>query len=788
MPRPTNGGLWARRRLPRNPRSRTVTAVLAALASASAVVFALATPKAEAASTPPATAAWDVETGTALTTLAMIAQPPVLALPGKMISPGALAKAHSSFDTTDNCIKCHDKGAHAVTNARCVQSGCHASDIGEHQAKKLHFHGSKTVLSRTCGECHYDHLDLTFDMINDKNPKAVINGQTVPASPWGVAMQKADGSKKNWDHDLTGYKLIGGHKIDCDKCHKPDDKRPNSQTRTFLGLSQQCLACHENYHNFPKGDKFEDCLLCHTFITWKKFNLKGFDHDKTQFPLRGAHDRVQCDKCHAKKQPFAPLPHDTCETCHLKDSPHGKTFTTRKCEYCHTENSWKQIKVTTREHNKFAKYDANGAHARLACATCHKGLKTTPSQRGAAEGVCTACHNNIHGDDWMKGTKVCTKCHTEERWKPLKVDDTDHKTWSNWSLLGSSEPASKSRHMQLQCIACHTDLKTIPEKHECTYCHLDFHAKVDRQSKGPRCEQCHNTSGWVETGKSFDHDKTKFPLTGAHKTVTCESCHPEMKAGQSAHKVDRECKSCHKSPHLGKLPDTCDKCHNTDDWRPADGFDHNRDSKFKLSGKHQQVGCFVCHTDMGFKGLPMQCEGCHSDYHKGAWGPVGCNQCHSEARWRIERGVLNFASLHNWGDVVLGGQHSKLACEVCHSPNPRFLMSGFTGECNTCHVDVHLGARGQECWRCHSQWQWLPAQFNHNTTGFPLYGTHRLVACAECHKGNVYTGLPDECIFCHTEDAVKGHTATLNNGPSGNNGDVHCQDCHVPTTWFQHNP
>lgn len=780
--------LGARMTLRGSPRkTATVFRLVAVLLAAGAGILgsALFAPRALAADVP--VLADRISTEAALAALGMIVQPSGFFLPGKMISPGEVAKAHAFFDTTDKCEQCHDKsnpaGYKVAPNDRCTTPDCHAADIGNAQKKSIHFHGTKLVTQRTCGECHYDHKGLGFDMVNDPNPAAEINGARTAASPWGVAMQRADGSVKNWDHNLTGYKLVGGHKIDCDKCHKPTDTRPKSQTRTWLGLQQECLACHDNYHHFPKGDKFEDCLVCHTFNSWKKeFNLKGFDHDKTNFALHGAHAKVLCDKCHAKGKPFAPLPHETCETCHLSDSPHGKTFTTKQCVFCHTETSWKSgIKVQTSEHKKFAKYDAQGAHARLGCQVCHKGLKTTPSAPGAADGNCTSCHNNIHSDKWMQSVKLCTKCHSQERWTPATVKNEDHKNFSSWNLLKGdpSETPVNSRHLQLQCIRCHADLKVIPEQHDCAFCHQDFHLKVEKRTNGPKCEECHATNGWGRA--SFNHDKF-WPLTGKHKGVGCEQCHSAMKQGLPANKVEKECMTCHKSPHLGKLPDTCDKCHTTGDWRGAEGFDHNRDSKFHLSGRHNQVGCYVCHLDLGFRGTPQTCAQCHSDYHKGAWGSTGCQECHNEKRWQVDKHTLVFQSLHNFGEVVLTGQHERLACEVCHDPNPRWLMSGFGGECNTCHPDVHLGGRGQECYRCHNQNQWLPAQFDHSSTGFPLYGTHRLVACAECHKGNQYAGLPDECVFCHTEDGAKGHGPTLNN--SLNNGNIHCSDCHTATTWL----
>ncbi len=693
------------------------------------------------------------------------AGPVLFGLPGRTISPGDLAKSHASFDTTANCEKCHPggKGKTSTPASLCASADCHGPDIGKNQKEKTGLHGSPAFLSKDCGACHYDHAGLDFDMIDGLHPKAKIAGVTTKANAWGVAMNRADGSQKNFDHDLTGYKLIGGHKIDCDKCHKPAAKRPKSTRRTFLGTDQECLSCHDNYHKFKPGNAFEECLLCHTFFNWNKtFNLQGFDHDTTRFPLRLAHQKVQCAQCHPKGKPFGPLAFETCESCHTKDSPHEKAFTTKPCITCHSEASWKKEKVTTAEHKVFAKYDAVGAHAKLACAVCHKGLKMSPTT--GADGDCLACHNNIHQDRWVKG-KPCLKCHDQNRWVPLTVENKDHRTWSTFDLTG--------RHLQLECFRCHRDLIEIPQRKDCGYCHVDAH----KGTRGKTCDSsnCHTTAGWDRS--TFNHDDTRFPLTGKHTTVRCEQCHKVP--GKWKH--DTTCGSCHGSPHLGKLPNACDNCHKTAAWED-EVFNHNEQSDFKLAGKHGQVDCYHCHLDMGFKGTPQTCIECHWDYHRGAWG-VGndCSNCHNERRWAVERNTLIFQTLHNYGEVVLAGAHESLTCETCHTPQPRWLMNGFGGECNVCHADPHLGGRGHECHDCHSQTTWLPAIFNHITTGYPLIGSHRLVSCIECHKGNLYSGTPDDCIFCHADD--------LQQSPAGTHRlirSIDCGTCHVPTRWDQH--
>lgn len=61
---------------------------------------------------------------------------------------------------------------------------------------------------------------------------------------------------------------------------------------------------------------------------------------------------------------------------------------------------------------------------------------------------------------------------------------------------------------------------------------------------------------------TFDHNKTRFPLTGKHKRVTCENCHKT-----TLKDTPRDCIACHKKDdvHRGRRP-KCENCHVTTDW------------------------------------------------------------------------------------------------------------------------------------------------------------------------------------------------------------------------------
>ena len=61
---------------------------------------------------------------------------------------------------------------------------------------------------------------------------------------------------------------------------------------------------------------------------------------------------------------------------------------------------------------------------------------------------------------------------------------------------------------------------------------------------------------------TFNHDKTRFPLTGKHKRVTCESCHKTTLKDTPSRCID-----CHKKDdvHRGRRPN-CESCHVTTNW------------------------------------------------------------------------------------------------------------------------------------------------------------------------------------------------------------------------------
>jgi hypothetical protein len=158
---------------------------------------------------------------------------------------------------------------------------------------------------------------------------------------------------------------------------------------------------------------------------------------------------------------------------------------------------------------------------------------------------------------------------------------------------------------------------------------------------------CHDTSAWRPA--RFDHDATRFPLTGAHVRVDCARCHP----GGRYSGTPTSCYGCHQpdyaattSPsHLSSgYPTDCAACHDTSAWRPA-RFDHDASYFPIYSGTHvgRWSSCRDCHVNPSSFAV-FECIFCHPHSnkpqtdakHKGVTGytyaSAACYRCHRDGR------------------------------------------------------------------------------------------------------------------------------------------------------------
>ena len=555
---------------------------------------------------------------------------------------------------------------------------------------------------------------------------------------------------------LMPGEVIQGHaklESECKECHV----RFNKEAQT--GLCEDChkdvkadIQKHEGFHGRLNE---KECRICHTEHKGRNAKIvildaAKFDHTKTDFPLLGAHlkqEKVKCKDCHAAKKKYREAP-SACNDCHHKVDKHKGSLGT-DCKSCHNERDWKETKFDhSLEKTHFA---LKGKHADVKCSKCH----TDPARYKGAPHECVACHLKVDKHKGQYGKK-CETCHVERDWKSIRFN---HDVETKFKLVG--------KHESVKCLACHKTPLFTKEKTPtaCIACHRkdDIH----KGGLGSKCETCQSEEKWKSA--RFDHGKdTKFPLEGKHETVKCDACHaPELKA--RGEKLATTCIGCHKKndKHKENFGTKCVTCHKESAWKTI-VFNHDRDTKYALKGKHEQVKCVSCHTGKLYQQkLSQDCSSCHTkdDVHKGNLGKR-CESCHNEKDWKDARFD------HGRAQFPLLGLHIIVDCKKCHLTQ---LFRDTPSDCYSCHQKdddkVHKRRLGTKCEMCHNSRSWKAWDFDHDRrTKFKLDGGHEKLNCYACHKQTMgdHVVVPNSCIGCHDNDDV-------HRGAFGSQ----CERCHV---------
>ncbi len=474
---------------------------------------------------------------------------------------------------------------------------------------------------------------------------------------------------------------------------------------------------------------------------------------------------ADCRKCHVRFNREAQT--GLCLDCHkaiARDVAQRRKFHGRQagkaCRDCHTDHKGRDAKIdpvnaSTFDHRQ-TEFLLRGAHAspKIQCRACHvpgRKFREAPLE-------CFSCHRK---DDKHKGRlgTGCADCHTATSWKQTRFNHSK----TRFPL--------RNKHADVPCRKCHADPGFKGAPLACSQCHQkDDRAKGHHGKFGTRCETCHTDKGWRST--IFEHARdAKYPLRGRHATVKCAACHTGMLYRD---KLPQACVACHrrddeKRGHHGKLGTKCERCHNERSWK-ASSFNHDRDTKYPLRGRHARVQCSACHAGNAFTAkLATECAACHrrNDVHKGQLG-ARCESCHSEVSWkraRFDHGLTRFP---------LFGRHAAVKCRSCHA-STRYRDARV--ECYACHAkaDRHRLRLGTRCEQCHNARSWKDWEFDHNRrTRFRLDGKHRGLECIACHRYPVRgpAVLPEDCMSCHERDDV-------HNGGFGRM----CDRCHVTSSF-----
>ena len=407
--------------------------------------------------------------------------------------------------------------------------------------------------------------------------------------------------------------------------------------------------------------------------------------------------------------------------------------------------------------------------------------------------LVVACVNLVpqHGWDPATGPVVphdkfpgdCSLCHVGSDWHSLRADfQYDHAKQAGVPLLGA--------HAQASCLMCHNDRGPVQQfaARGCSGCHADPHGS----RLGANCQACHDERTWYPREAIAQHDRTRFPLVGAHAGVACFRCHPGAQVANFAGAYV-ECGQCHADDYARtsnpnhaavQFGQQCERCHVPLGWRSA-RFDHP--ASFPLSFGHAGRRCAECHTTPNqFTGLSTDCAACHTDNfaathepsHAAAGFGTSCTQCHDTRSWTR-------TSWPHPGSFALTFGHAGRRCSECH---PNQVYSGTSSDCVSCHLTAYQQAQnpnhvsngfGTDCQGCHGTASWRGGTIAH-PAAFPLTNSHQR-ACTQCHTTGVYTGLNPACASCH----LTAYQGAQNPNHVAFQMSQQCEQCHGTTTWGQ---
>ncbi|MGH2897413.1 MAG: multiheme c-type cytochrome, partial [bacterium] len=500
--------------------------------------------------------------------------------PGRFPLEGAHAKVtcttcHTRLDFTGvarTCATCHRDVHQGELGANCAT--CHTMrsflDVAhmrqQHQLTTFPLTGGHAAVD--CRSCHTPRAPRQQAFVN--LPTTCVTCHAANYSQARNPPHSATGFPRDcttchttaawrgapFDHNATQFPLTGAHRAaNCQTCHAD---------KVYRGKPTSCASCHQQQFAAAKAPPHAGfpatCETCHNTAAWAG---ASFDHGTTQFPLTGAHKASACADCH-RDGVYRGKP-TTCVSCHqtkydqTKSPPHAAAGFSTNCQTCHTTTTWPGAPF---DHG-VTQFALTGAHRAATCASCH----SDGVYRGKPM-TCVSCHQTAYD----KTTKIphsaagfpttCETCHSTTAWLGAPFD---HAT-TQFPLTGA--------HRSVDCRSCHADGVYRGKPSTCVACHQ---TKYDQTKSPPHaaagfstnCQTCHTTTTWP--GAVFDHSATQFPLAGAHRAVSCASCHADgVYRGKPT-----TCAACHQAKYSATtspahaaagFPTTCELCHSATAW------------------------------------------------------------------------------------------------------------------------------------------------------------------------------------------------------------------------------
>jgi hypothetical protein len=310
-------------------------------------------------------------------------------------------------------------------------------------------------------------------------------------------------------------------------------------------------------HKLHVVDKELECGVCHKQA--EKADKAGMPSDKTGMP-----SLKTCMKCHegidAKKPPEHRID--------LLLNPENGNFP----EFSHVTAIPDEVKFSHKRH-----FDA-----KVACATCHKGIeqsKEVTARLRVDMKTCMDCHAQVKVGGALNNCSVCHRTINKE-WKP-------YNHYKDWRELHGREFGFMSKVSKTNCDLCHT-----PQS--CTQCHKEIPPK-------------NHNNYWRQRGHGVTADLDRHTCKVCHTDDSCLRCHQSIAPQNHKGNWDSQhCLGCHQP--LNQVG--CFACHkNTKSHLTAPPLPAN-----KVHANAKPTDCRTCH--MAGKMLPHidngeNCLDCH---------------------------------------------------------------------------------------------------------------------------------------------------------------------------------
>jgi hypothetical protein len=329
---------------------------------------------------------------------------------------------------------------------------------------------------------------------------------------------------------------------------------------------------------------------------------------------RALEGRGNCTRCHVAGEQLSP---DRCLACHTELRSrvsegrgfHGRiSAAERACERCHHEHQgrdfpivdWGRAGKKGFDHAR-AGFELRGRHRRVECARCHDrrlvrdpavlevlGKQPDRATLLGAPTACAACHFDEHRGQ-LGSVPALPRGRRLEAGAALRPRARRTRSREARDRRVREVPQERAR-AGTACRRARSDRARVAHGlrplqgapfQACTDCHKDPH----QGRLGTACAGCHTPADWRKVSgavreRAF-HDRTRYPLRGAHAAVRCEACHARPQARRRGSAASRSAAapiatptrtgaaetlaSALRAPAPAASPQrTCDACHGLD--------------------------------------------------------------------------------------------------------------------------------------------------------------------------------------------------------------------------------